>query len=863
MTAARKFTASARRALLCSTALALGLAFGIPAPAAAASQERTASYDIQNQSLGVALREFGRLSGVQIIFSEDLVRGRTAPALRGDFAASEALDRLLAGSGLVAQRTPTGAVMIVRAGDRLQVEGATFLPDQATTVDEILVTGSRIRGAPPSAPVIRLTQDEMRNAGNANLGDAIRDLPQNFSGGQNPAVGPGSGSESGNANSTSQVNLRGLGPDATLTLLNGRRLSYSGVRQGVDITAIPLAAVERVEIVADGSSALYGSDAVGGVVNVILRRDFDGVSASARFGASTDGGNVQEQYTLAAGRIWDGGGLIATVNYEDATAITARQRSYTDRLQESQIIYPPIEAWGGILSGHQRLGSFADFRVDALYNRRDSFAGTPLGPTEDYDYFGSTVDMSLTSYLLSPSVAFDLPSGWRGELSIVHGRDTTDQTAAVYIGGALAQGIEGRFDNATRVYEATAEGPIFSAPGGNVRLAVGAGYREIEFESFSSSNPVIQANQNARFAYGEIHFPIVRQLALTTAVRYEDYEDLGDVVVPKIGLTFAPNPDWDFKASWGESFKTPTLNRQYMNEGATLVRASAAGGQGYDPDNLVLVRSGGNPDLDPERATTWSVTAVWHPQRLPGLDIGVSYFDVEYKDRVVVAVTSTPGALSNPLYASFITLNPSEAQLQEIIAGLTGTFTNNTGVPYTPENVVAVLDRRFQNVAEQRVQGVDASFAYTFDAGRYGSVATVAGGTYLTSDQIILPGQPSVDLSGTVFNPPRFRGRIGLAWSNGDFVLSPQLNYSGRLTDRRFATPEKLSSQVTYDLTARYRLRTLLPGDGDLEIAASVLNITNEAPEPIRTTLANDVPYESTNYSPRGRYVGITLTGRW
>lgn len=96
-------------------------------------------------------------------------------------------------------------------------------------------------------------------------------------------------------NSASSANLRGLGADATLTLLNGHRLPYDSALQGVDISAIPLAAVDRIEILPDGASAIYGSDAVGGVVNVVLRRDFEGVTTSAQVGASTAGGNWRQQ----------------------------------------------------------------------------------------------------------------------------------------------------------------------------------------------------------------------------------------------------------------------------------------------------------------------------------------------------------------------------------------------------------------------------------------------------------------------------------------------------------------------------------------------------------------------------------------
>src|SRR5690606_28842377 len=96
-------------------------------------------------------------------------------------------------------------------------------PDQSGA---IVVTGSRIRGAAVAGDVITLGQEAIIAAGQVDLGEAIRSLPQNFSGGQNPGVGSGGGLINNNINSGSHANLRGIGPDATLTLLNGHRLPY-------------------------------------------------------------------------------------------------------------------------------------------------------------------------------------------------------------------------------------------------------------------------------------------------------------------------------------------------------------------------------------------------------------------------------------------------------------------------------------------------------------------------------------------------------------------------------------------------------------------------------------------------------------
>src|SRR3546814_5863826 len=139
---------------------------------------------------------------------------------------------------------------------------------EATDVATVTVTGTRIRCCTPPAPVITSGIENIREEGFADLGEVIRSGPQNFSGGQNPGVvaAVGSGNTyNQNVTGGSSLNLRGAGADATLTLLNGRRRSYGGLYDSVDISAIPVEAVDRIEIVADGASAIYGSDAIAGV----------------------------------------------------------------------------------------------------------------------------------------------------------------------------------------------------------------------------------------------------------------------------------------------------------------------------------------------------------------------------------------------------------------------------------------------------------------------------------------------------------------------------------------------------------------------------------------------------------------------
>jgi iron complex outermembrane receptor protein len=241
------------RATVSASLLAVAMAV-VPTPATA----QPVAYQLRDMSLSRALREFGRVSGQQIIFAEALVRGRRAPALVGVFAPEEALGRLLAGSGLQADRTPSGAYMIVRATPAPGEDPAGSAPAESESAEQIVVTGTRIRGASPAAPVTQITRADIEQSGQSQIGEILRNVPQNFSGGANrgslasPVVAPN------NFSDATLVNLRGAGADATLVLVNGNRIAIDAIWGGADVGAIPLSAIERVDIVTDGASALYG-----------------------------------------------------------------------------------------------------------------------------------------------------------------------------------------------------------------------------------------------------------------------------------------------------------------------------------------------------------------------------------------------------------------------------------------------------------------------------------------------------------------------------------------------------------------------------------------------------------------------------
>jgi len=217
-------------------------------------------------------------------------------------------------------------------------------------------------------PLLSFDRAAIDRSGFATLADFITSLPQNVKSGNNSPDGVLSGAQFGldNIENSTAANLRGLGSSSTLTLLNGHRVAPSAFGSGVDLSMIPLEAVERVDVLTDGSSAVYGSDAVGGVINVILRKDFNGQSITARLDTLARGGGELKQFSQTVGRTWDAGGALAVFQFDDANAIRADQRSFTENLPQPTDIYPSSKRYSGVLSAHQSIAPSLEVFGDAL-----------------------------------------------------------------------------------------------------------------------------------------------------------------------------------------------------------------------------------------------------------------------------------------------------------------------------------------------------------------------------------------------------------------------------------------------------------------------------------------------------------------
>jgi iron complex outermembrane receptor protein len=301
------------RGLFTTSAMVATLAV---APTPALAQAQTFDFNIPAQPLDSSLRAFARASHQQIMFDRELVRGKTSPALKGTYSADAAVALLLEGSGLAAKRTNGGSWVVSSSTGTPQGNALAGAPNAGTEsassssgevtepaaagagakIEEIIVVGSRLgarNGDKGAAPVTSFDRQAIEKLGVTNVADVFNYLPQ-----QSFSV-----SEGINFAGARVVRLRGLGLGNTLVLINGRRVITSalqGAGNVFDLNTIPITAVERIDVLADSASAVYGADAVGGVVNVILKSRVGTPELDLYYG-SADGGGDEKSAALSAG----------------------------------------------------------------------------------------------------------------------------------------------------------------------------------------------------------------------------------------------------------------------------------------------------------------------------------------------------------------------------------------------------------------------------------------------------------------------------------------------------------------------------------------------------------------------------------
>jgi outer membrane receptor protein involved in Fe transport len=222
----------------------------------------------------------------------------------------------------------------------LTAQSSSILAADKNNLERIEITGSHIKRLDMEgpSPITSISSDDIKNSGVTDLIGLFTKLPM---------AGQGTFSTQGNSsdntsNGGSSVSLRGLGADSTLILVNGRRVSVSPFANNidtafVDINNIPLAAIKRVDILKDGASATYGSDAVAGVINIVLRDDMDGAEVAAKYGSTADGGGTEKNISIVWGNSTDKNSHTFTLDYFDREEILYGDRDYSSSANQAAL----------------------------------------------------------------------------------------------------------------------------------------------------------------------------------------------------------------------------------------------------------------------------------------------------------------------------------------------------------------------------------------------------------------------------------------------------------------------------------------------------------------------------------------------
>ena len=304
----------------------------------AAIAQQKQSFDIPAEGAAAAIQRWAQQSGLQVFAAEDDLRGIRTNAVHGDYAAVEAAQLLIAGTGLEVIASGENTITIRRTRPASPASGAgddKFSNLASESLMEILVTGSRIKR--PNYDTLQATvvteAAELERRAYTNVGQALEATPGFMQSDSSPL----STTQGTQTVGQTFVNFFGLGSQRTLTLVNGRRFvsSNSASSRGgipgsqVDLNTIPAGLVERIETVAIGGAPVYGSDAIAGTVNVILRDDFEGIQGSAVYGVTDEDDAQTEAYRLLMGGNFaeDRGNAVISVEYNEQKGLMMRDRT--------------------------------------------------------------------------------------------------------------------------------------------------------------------------------------------------------------------------------------------------------------------------------------------------------------------------------------------------------------------------------------------------------------------------------------------------------------------------------------------------------------------------------------------------------
>ena len=525
--------------------------------------------------------------------------------------------------------------------------------------------------------------------------------------------------------------------------------------------------------------------------------------------------------------------------------------------------------------------------------------GKDLGP--------STTDVGIDTLNATLGLDFDLAGTWGGRVYGSYSRERqdavdgdqvnfnvlqtyladSDPTTAFnpfgdgsYTNPTTLQAIRTNYrlwvDSQLRTVDASFDGEVASIPGGPIKLAIGADYRRQIFESSQTAvyaeagttpASTVELDRTVNSLFSELVTPLVGndnalpgvdRLEFSAAARYENYTELGGFTTPKLGIHWSPYHDLALRGSWSHAVRPPTLSDldTSRNLATTTALPDARVPGGAAP---VLVWSGGNSDLKPERARSWTGGLDFAPSQVPGLTIGLTYFNTRFTDRIQ-STQPTADILTNPAYTAIVTSNPSAAQIANVCEH--ALYTQGSVATCMAMPALAIVDIRVHNLATLETNGLDFNIRYDHPL-PLGQLRMGLNGTWLAHfQQAELPDSPLISLLNTENEPVNLRMRGSASWEFAGFGASFATNFTNAYWDTGSTPARRIDSWTTVDVQLRYDFSDGWSALHGTRIELNARNVFNIDP-PFLNNQITYIGYDQENANPYGRQLSLELRKTW
>lgn len=769
---------------------------------------------------------------------------------------------------------------------------------------EIVVTGqraSRRSRLDTLAPVDVVTAQSLQAQGSTELAQALsRVAPSlNF---PRPAGVDGT-------DNVRPASLRGLSPDQTLVLVDGKRRHASALvnvngstgrgSSAVDLNAIPEVALDRLEVLRDGASAQYGSDAIAGVINLHLREADHGAGVSVSYGEyDTDVSPANSSRHASDGGTTNVSGWIGLPLGSDGfltISAETRHRAPTSRGDIDGLVSPAVVT--------SRYGDPAQLSASVFVN-----AGKPLN--DNWTLYGnasvSNLDSKSAAFFRhansSGNIAAIYPFGflpiinaqskdysatvgargnigeWTSDFSLSAGGNKLDYYTLNSVNPSYGTASQRDFYDGQLKYDQTVFNADISRPfavsgwASPLTLALGLEARQEKYaikagevasyalgsdttksagaQGFSGFQPsnVVDVDRNNVGIYADVAADITDRFSFDAAIRAENYSDFGDNVSGKLAARYKLTDSFALRGSVSTGFRAPSLAQQYFTSTASVLDTSGSVGKivetGTFPATSAVATALGAEPLNPEKSTNYTLGGVWHSGPF---EVTLDAYSIKIEDRIL---------LSENISSSF---SPQVATLLAPYGVSAARFFIN-GADTTTNGVDLVANYRLPT---DRLGRFNFSLAYNHNETEIDSLNAL-NNSPLSPQPVLFARVRQVILTNS---SPEDKATFGVDWNAGHWVVNGRATYYGDVIDPNAVQAKDIHSgdHTLVDLSASYRFGT------GTTISLGADNLFDEYPNATRADLnvtsGNGVgALAFTRFSPfgfNGRYLYAKLSQTW